>query len=80
MSDAGLIAIIGASAVAVVGAAASAAFTAAGKRREDDRARNDADRRRTGERIGVLEEWVNFERGRQAGVRENRVRRASDVQ
>lgn len=79
MSDAGLIAIIGASAVAVVGAAASAAFTAAGKRREDDRTRSDADKRRSGERIGVLEEWVNFERGRQAGLREARAERGSDA-
>lgn len=63
MSDAGLIALGAAAGLTVLGAASGAWFSSVSKRRDDERTR-------TGVRIGVLEEWVNMERGRQAGLRE----------
>lgn len=65
MSDAGFIAIVISSGVTVLGAAAGAGFSSFTRRRDDQA-------RRTGERIGALEKQMDYERGRQAGLREAR--------
>jgi hypothetical protein len=65
MSDAGLTALVAALGVPIVGAAAGAVFSSFTRRRDDQA-------RRTGERIGALEKALDFDRGRQAGLREAR--------
>ena len=52
-------------AVVVIGAAAGAVFTSV-TRRSDDKAKSN------GERMGRIESALDFERGRQAGLREAR--------
>ena len=65
MSDAGIIAFVGASVLAVIGAAAGAWFSSYNKRRDDKDKSN-------GERMGRIEAALDYERGRQAGLREAR--------
>lgn len=65
MSDAGIIAALGATVVSVVGAVVGATVSASRKQLADDK-------RRTGERIGKLESMADFERGRQEGLRQGR--------
>ncbi len=65
MSDAGLTALVAALGVPIVGAAAGAVFSSFASRKNEQA-------RRTGERIGALEKQADYERGRQAGLREGR--------
>jgi hypothetical protein len=65
MSDAGLVAVVISSGVAVLGSASAAVFSSFTRRRDEQA-------RRTGERIGRLESALDFERGRQEGLRQGR--------
>lgn len=57
--------------IAIVGAVAGAVAGSVARRRDEKD-------RHTGERIGALERFKDFERGRRAGLREGRKQRGSN--
>jgi hypothetical protein len=73
VSDAGFITAMVGCGTAIVAAGAGAMFSAATKRREDER-------RRFGERIGVLERFKDHTEGYNEGFRDGRAREREEVQ